>query len=193
VSDSGTKSVLGFTVKDWSASGLREITPTTHSDHRGRFVKTLHQAAFKELGIRTDFSEEFYTVSARGTLRGLHFQIPPYDHEKLISCIEGEVLDVVVDLRVGSPIYGQPLALELSEVNSKMLWIPSGFAHGFYVRSDQAILMYKVTTVHSPTHDLGIHWNSIGFRWPTSSPILSDRDSRFPPLSEFNSPFVWAG
>lgn len=172
-------------------SGCFEIRPRVFADSRGRFVKTFHSDVFRERGLATDFREQYYSESARNVLRGMHFQVPPADHEKLVCCLAGSVLDAVLDIRKGSPTYGKHVLLELSSERANMIYVPRGLAHGFLVVSETALVSYNVTTVHSPSHDRGILWNSAGIPWPAKRPILSDRDSRFVPFDDFDSPFVW--
>ena len=119
----------------------------------------------------------------------MHFQLPPMDHVKMVYCVEGKVLDAVVDLRKGSPTYGRFDLFELSAAKANSLYIPKGMAHGFCVRSERAIMVYKVSTVHSPAHDAGLLWNSMEIPWPIAEPILSERDAAFPRLDTFVSPF----
>ena len=172
--------------------GLYEIHPRILSDPRGRFVKTLHRDQFADLGLRSDFAEEYYSLSGPGVLRGLHFQVPPEEHVKLVYCIQGEVWDVVLDLRKGSPTYLQHAVFELSAKQGNMVYIPAGCAHGFCVPKGEAVLVYKVTSVYSPQHDHGVLWNSAGIPWPLANPQLSERDGLFPPLAEFDSPFTYS-
>ena len=172
--------------------GCYEIFPNILKDDRGHFVKTFHQDIFAEHGLVTGFAEEYYTYSHRGVLRGLHFQVPPMDHVKLITCVSGAVLDAVVDLRVGSPAYGRHLTLELNAETANMLYLPVGLAHGFFVQSAGALLLYKVTTVYSPAHDAGLLWNSAGIPWPERSPLISARDGAFPSFADFKSPFAYS-
>lgn len=160
-------------------------------DARGSFVKTFHAPCFEELGLRTDWREEYFSISAAGVVRGMHFQMPPADHAKLVFCLTGEVLDVVVDLRRGSPAYGRATGVTLSAENGRGLYVPTGCAHGFLSRVDGSGMYYKVTSVHSPDDDAGIAWDSIGFDWPVSTPELSDRDRRHPALAAFDSPFTF--
>lgn len=171
--------------------GCYRLVPKVIFDSRGSFVKTLHQTIFAEHGLVNCFAEEYYSVSRRGVLRGLHFQIPPAEHVKLVCCVKGAVLDAVVDLRKGSPTFGQHELLELNQDNANALYIPVGFAHGFYARTDDAIVLYKVTSVHSPQHDKGILWSSAEIAWPDPKPLISERDSAFPFLANFESPFVY--
>lgn len=169
--------------------GLLEIVPAAHVDERGSFVKTFHRERFESLGLRTDFVEEYYTRSRARVLRGLHFQLPPHGHVKLVTCVHGRVLDAVLDLRAGSPTFGRHVLFALSARRPSLVYIPEGLAHGFFVPGSGAVLLYKVTSLHAPAHDAGILWNSAGIPWPDPDPIISDRDRSFPPLDGFVSPF----
>lgn len=168
-----------------------ELKPPIFKDERGSFVKVFHENIFKDNQLETHFAEEYYSVSFRNVLRGLHFQLPPQDHVKMVYCVAGEVKDVVVDLRVGSPTYGKHQIFDLSAEKANIIYIPSGLAHGFYVTSEKAIMVYKVTTVYSPEHDTGIRWDSLDINWQCENPIVSQRDSEFVSFSEFNSPFTY--
>lgn len=178
-----------FDLKPSRLAGCFELQPKIFDDVRGRFVKVFHEQAFISQGLATHFAEEYYSVSHKNVVRGLHFQLPPVDHVKMVYCVLGEVMDVVVDLRVGSPTYGQHAVFELSDTKANSVYIPKGMAHGFYARSEHAIMVYKVSTVYSPEHDAGILWNSAGIPWPVNDAILSARDKGFPALGEFTSPF----
>lgn len=171
-------------------NGCYQIIPNIIEDNRGKFVKTFHKDVFNHNNLNFELAEEYYSISKQNVLRGLHFQIPPQDHYKMVYCVEGEVIDVVVDLRINSPTYQHFEMFELSAKKSNIIYIPSGFAHGFLVISQLAIMIYKVSSVYSPEHDQGILWNSVGIPWQIDYPILSQRDSNFPPLSEFESPFI---
>lgn len=160
-------------------------------DARGRFVKVFHEQAFAAQGLETNFAEEYYSVSYKNVIRGMHFQLPPMDHVKMVYCVEGEVMDAVIDLRVGSPTYGQYALFELSAAKANSIYIPKGMAHGFCARSEQAIMVYKVSTIYSPVHDAGVLWNSAGIPWPTTEAVLSARDQGFPALEQFESPFSY--
>lgn len=176
-------------IRETAIPGCYELVPPRLEDERGVFVKTFHRDVFAASGLETDFREQFYTTSRRGVLRGLHFQIPPADHVKLVHCICGEVFDAVVDLRVGSPTYGQHLTFTLSAEKANLLYIPKGLAHGFHVTSSLAVMCYAVSSIHSPAHDAGIRWDSAGIPWPDANPIMSKRDEGFEELSTFASPF----
>lgn len=178
-----------FALKETGIRGCYEVQPRIFDDARGRFVKVFRRDAFTQLGLETGFVEEYYSHSNRGVIRGMHFQTPPSDHVKLVYCVHGEVQDVVLDLRKGSPTYGQSAAIKLSAQKGNFIYIPKGLAHGFCVTSDTATLVYKVSTVYDPHKDTGVLWNSFGADWPTSNPILSERDASFPILKEFVSPF----
>jgi dTDP-4-dehydrorhamnose 3,5-epimerase len=178
-----------FEITPAKIDGVRLIRPTVQRDARGFFVKAVQKEFFAKHGIPADFVEQYYSVSRRYVLRGLHFQLPPHDHYKLVTCVEGEVLDVVVDLRRRSRTYGQNQSLDLTDRQADIIFIPSGCAHGFYVRSERAIVLYNVSTVYAPAHDTGIRWDSVGIEWPSKAPILSERDAAFPPLSAFDTPF----
>lgn len=178
-----------FEIKPSSIKGCLELQPKVLDDARGRFVKVFHEQAFAAQGLETAFAEEYYSVSHKNVIRGLHFQLPPMDHVKMVYCVEGEVLDAVVDLRVGSPTYGKYALFELSAAKANSVYIPKGMAHGFCALSAQAIMVYKVSSVYSPAHDTGVRWDSTGIPWPTSEAVLSARDKSFSPLDKFLSPF----
>lgn len=183
---------MNIDVEKTAIPGCYEIIMPKFTDNRGLFVKSFHEEVSRKNGLVTHFAEEFYTVSYKGVLRGLHVQFPPFDLIKLVFCLSGRVLDAVVDLRLGSSTYGKFALFELSAEKSNMIYIPSGVAHGFYSMTDGAIMMYKVTAVYSPSHDSGILWNSAGIPWPDKSPIISQRDREFPSLANFSSPFTFS-
>lgn len=160
-------------------------------DNRGSFVKTYHVGAYQKLGIAFDMREEFFSVSKKNVLRGMHFQVPPHDHNKLVYCSAGMVLDVLLDLRIG-PNYGKSMCVPLSAENAHAIIIPKGVAHGFLSLSDDSIMVYKTDTVHEPVSDRGILWSSFGFIWPVAenSVIISDRDKLHPEFAHFSSPFI---
>mgnify|MGYP001497880593 FL=1 len=139
---------MTFEVRNTPIPGCVELLPRKLYDERGYFVKTYHRNFFRALGLNTDWREEYFSVSRRGVLRGLHFQLPPHDHEKLVYCTSGEVFDVVVDLRTSSPTYGRHALFQLSDSTAAMVYIPKGCAHGFYAVSDTATMMYKIGRAH---------------------------------------------
>ncbi len=168
---------------------LKVIRPRIFQDSRGSFVKTFHQDSFQGLGLAFTPREEFFSVSAKGVIRGMHFQLPPVAHSKLVYCVKGRVLDVVLDLRKSSASYGQSFARELNATACEIMFIPVGFAHGFLALEDHSVMVYQTTTVHSPQHDTGVRWDSFGFNWPAVAPVLSERDRQFSPFADFPTPF----
>ncbi|WPL10440.1 dTDP-4-dehydrorhamnose 3,5-epimerase [Thiorhodovibrio litoralis] len=168
-----------------------ELQPRVLSDVRGCFVKTFQQNWFEDLGLSTHWAEQYYSVSQHGVLRGLHFQLPPHDHAKLVYCAAGEVMDVALDLRKGSPTLGQHICLTLNAAKGNMIYLAPGLAHGFFTLSESATLIYNVTSVYVPSHDTGIRWDSFGVPWPEQDPQMSDRDRGFVSLNCFDSPFYF--
>jgi dTDP-4-dehydrorhamnose 3,5-epimerase len=160
-------------------------------DKRGFLLKTFKQSCFNSLGLCTDWQEQFYTYSDPNVIRGLHFQLPPYDHFKLIYCITGLIYDVVLDLRVGSPAYRKHITIKLGEEKKYALYLPPGVAHGFCTVKDPAIVVYNVSTEHEPTSDSGIRWDSAGIEWPIINPNVSERDQNFISFENYKSPFVY--
>ena len=176
----------------------RIVAAKRHVDERGWFSECFHKARLHALGITCDFCQDNQSRSSRaGTLRGLHFQVPPAAQAKLVSVLRGKVLDVVVDVRRGSPTYGKHVSIELSADQGHQLYVPAGFAHGFLTLEDDVLLMYKVSQYYAPAHDGGIRWNDpdIAVAWPIkeSDIIISDKDRRLPFLKEFSSPFPYDG
>lgn len=180
-----------FKLNSTLIEGCYNIENRAIDDSRGRFVKVFNARAFAELGMDVTFREQYYSCSRKGVVRGLHFQTPPHQHAKLVYCSEGEVMDVVLDLRVGSPSYGKTDSFVLSSKKGNSIYMPAGLAHGFCSLSDNSILIYNVTSEYSPDHDDGVLWSSVGINWPTSSPIVSDRDSSFKLFSEIESVFKY--
>lgn len=180
-----------FELRATPIAGCHEILPRQADDARGRFVKVFHRPAFEALGLHANFVEDYYSVSRRGVLRGLHFQAPPADHAKLVYCPEGEVFDVVVDLRCSSPTYGRAEGFRLRADRGNLLYLEPGLAHGFYVLSAHAVMVYKTSTVHAPALDAGVLWHSVPVDWPIAggAPLVSARDQAFPALRDFSSPF----
>ena len=169
------------------------LEPHIFTDNRGKFIKTFHHTTFDRLDIESNFKEEYYSISKKGVIRGMHFQAPPMDHYKLVYCSAGSVFDAVVDLRRGSPTYGKHATFELSVKNGRMLYIPSGFAHGFCSLEEDTVMMYRISTEYSQECDDGIRWDSLGITWPTDAPIYSERDKKFCKLENFDSPFLYSG
>jgi dTDP-4-dehydrorhamnose 3,5-epimerase len=169
------------------------ITPPRHGDHRGFFGETYSRRRYIEMGIDVEFIQDNHSLShAVGTLRGLHFQKPPRAQGKLVRCGRGAIFDVAVDIRRGSPTYGQWEGYELSAENGRQLFVPVGFAHGFVTLQPDSEIVYKCTDYYAPETEDAVHWDSCGIEWPLSGdPIQSDKDAIAPKLADFNSPFVY--
>jgi dTDP-4-dehydrorhamnose 3,5-epimerase len=176
-------------IKETNLLGCYCIYPDIYKDDRGQFVKTIDGREYEKYGLNYDFCEEYYSKSIGGVLRGMHFQLPPYDHSKLVCCFEGRVMDVVLDLRLKSPTYGKHQVFNLDSDNPVLIYIPKGMAHGFYTISEQATMLYKTTSLYQPDHESGILWSSIGVLWPEKNPILSKRDTSFQNMSDFKTIF----
>ena len=163
--------------------GVFIIEPDVFTDARGFFMETYHQKRYREMGIDVTFVQDNLSFSRQGTLRGLHFQYPRAQ-AKLVQVIQGKVLDVIVDIRRGSPTFGRWAGIRLSDQNKKQLFVPENFAHGYCVLSDTAIFTYKCSEFYSPEFEKGICWSDpdIGIEWPIKDPVLSDKDSRYPVL-----------
>ena len=165
--------------------GVLLITPDVFGDERGFFMETYNEAKAMEAGLSEKFVQDNHSRSAKGVLRGLHFQYPQWQG-KLVRTIAGEIYDVAVDIREGSETFGQWFGCYLSSENKQQLYVPAGFAHGFCVTSDFADVAYKCTSLYEPAQDAGVLWNDpdIGIDWPVESPILSEKDVNAPRLSE---------
>lgn len=169
------------------------IEPRIFRDQRGYFFESYSERLYKEAGITADFVQDNESRSTYGVMRGLHFQRPPHTQAKLVRCVRGAVLDVAVDIRKGSPTYGQHVAVELTEENHRQFFIPHGFAHGFAVLSDIAVFQYKCDNYYAPEADGGISIldNSLEIDWriDPGKAILSEKDTHHPLLKDFDSPF----
>lgn len=169
------------------------IEPRVFEDARGLFMETYKMPDFVAAGIRGDFVQENHSRSVRAVIRGLHYQNPPFAQGKLVRVIGGEIFDVAVDIRKGSPTYGKWVSAILSAQDKNMLYIPEGFAHGFLVLSEIAEVVYKTTAVYSPECEAGIVWNDrdLGIDWPLGEPILSERDRQLPALKNADIRFYY--
>ncbi|MDG1250435.1 MAG: dTDP-4-dehydrorhamnose 3,5-epimerase [Gammaproteobacteria bacterium] len=175
-------------VTDTPIPEIKIIEPTLFEDDRGFFIESFNQQRFEAaIGYAVSFVQDNHSKSAKGVLRGLHYQRPPKAQGKLVRVIQGEVFDVAVDIRKSSPTFGQWFGMILTAENKKQLWIPEGFAHGFMTLSNTAEFLYKTTDYYSPEHECSIHWNdsSIGIKWPitTTNPILSSKDNTAPEVA----------
>lgn len=171
------------------------LTPARFGDNRGFFSESWNQKRMAEHGFDIDFVQDNHSLSRDvGTIRGLHFQSPPHAQGKLVRCGRGRLFDVAVDVRKGSPTYGQWVGEELSFENGKQLWIPAGFLHGFITREPDTEIFYKCTDYYAPECDGAVRWDSCGIDWGLEgTPVLSDKDKAAPALADFDSPFVFEG
>ena len=171
--------------------GVLVFEPEVFGDSRGFFMEMYHENKYREAGLMRRFVQDNFSHSSRGILRGLHYQLK-HPQGKLVCVLKGEVLDVAVDIRVGSPTFGQWFAELLSGTNRRQIFIPEGFAHGFCVLSESADFMYKCTDFYHPEDDRGVNWadKTINIDWPEKNPLLSDKDSRLPFLSDIPEEFL---
>ena len=176
----------GLRFEETAIPGVIRVEPQVHGDDRGFFLETYHAEKYKSGGITADFVQDNHSSSMRGTLRGLHCQAPPHGQGKLVRVIEGEVWDVAVDARRGSPTFGRYVAEVLSAENFHQLYVPPGLLHGFCVTSDFAQVEYKCTTVYEPAAEFSVRWNDpeLAIPWPVSDPILSKKDVAAPLLRD---------
>lgn len=177
---------MPFTVERLAIPGVLLIEPKVFGDARGFFMETYKQSDFEAFGITDPIVQENHSQSERGILRGLHFQTGAHAQAKLVRVVAGEIFDVAVDIREGSPTRGQWVGVSLSRDNRRMLYVPPTCAHGFYVLSESAEVVYKTSTEYSPAHESGVMWDdpAIGITWPlTSTPQLSARDRNWPRFS----------
>lgn len=182
-------------VETTALAGLVILTPRRFGDARGFFAETWNRARFAEAtGVDPDFVQDNHSLSeTAGTLRGLHYQAPPHGQGKLVRCGRGALWDVAVDIRRGSPTYGQWAGVDLTAENGRQLWVPEGFAHGFVTRAPDTEIVYKCTGYYAPEAEGAVRWDSAGIDWGlTGDPILSDKDAAARALAQLDSPFEWS-
>lgn len=175
-------------------AGLVVVEPQIHIDERGWFLESYKRSEFTDAGISIHFAQISNSLSrVKGTIRGLHFQLIPYAQGKLIRCLRGKIFDVAVDLRRGSPTYLSYDAIELSQENKRLFWIPEGFAHGFCALTTNVEIEYSMTNEYSPENERSLLWNDpdVGVKWPTQNPIISQKDAAGFPASKLDHNFVW--
>lgn len=167
------------------------IHPKVYSDDRGCFFESFNQEAFQDLGLPTSFHQDNQSISSKGVIRGLHFQLPPWEQGKLVRVVSGRVMDIAVDIRRDSVTFGKHIRIELSAASFTMLWIPPGFAHGFSVLEDNTAFLYKCTTPYRPDSERGILWNDPELRidWGVVNPLVSEKDRHLPLFRNLETPF----
>jgi dTDP-4-dehydrorhamnose 3,5-epimerase len=183
-------------VQTTSLSGVLILSPIRHGDARGFFSESWNRQRMRDAGIDIDFVQDNHSLSAKtGTVRGLHFQSPPHAQAKLVRCGKGALYDVAVDIRRGSPTYGNWVGVDLSFENGRQLLVPAGFLHGFVTRSDDTEIIYKCSDYYSPECDGAVRWDSCGIDWGIAADnvLLSAKDASAPALADFESPFTWGG
>lgn len=178
-------------LSDTKIPGLKVVEPRIFEDLRGKFIKNFNDDFFKEHGLDISIKESYYSISHKDVLRGMHFQVPPHDHLKLVYVPYGKIIDVVLDIRKNSPTYGEFFEVELSSENAKILIIPKGLAHGFRSLEDNTNVTYMQTTVYEPASDAGIKYNSFGYDWGLPDAKVSERDLGFENFDIFESPFIY--
>lgn len=173
--------------------GVAILTPKRFGDARGFFCESWNSQAMAEAGFDITWVQDNHSMSARtGTLRGLHFQAPPHAQAKLVRCGRGALFDAVVDIRRGSPTFGQWVGVELSFENGRQILVPEGFAHGFVTLQPDTEIIYKCSDYYAPEADGGVLWSSCGVDWPLQGdPVLSDKDAVAPAFADFDTPFTW--
>jgi dTDP-4-dehydrorhamnose 3,5-epimerase len=177
-------------VTETALQGCLYIELPHHVDHRGSFIKLFNRRLFQAADITCEWAEVFFSLSKQWVVRGMHFQVPPADHEKIVFVVKGRVFDVALDIRKNSPTYGKTHTTVLNSTMASAMYLPKGFAHGFQALEDETIVAYLVGTLHDPTLDQGILWDSIPVAWPNKEEhIISARDKQFPSLANFQSPF----
>lgn len=169
--------------------GLNLLKPKIMTDDRGYFIKIFHSETFMKHGFNEPFIESYFSSSAKGVIRGMHFQTPPCHHVKLVYVPKGSVQDVVLDLRKESATYGKYYTQVLSDRNGYILLIPKGCAHGFLSLENETIMTYMQTTMYAPENDSGVRYDSFGFDWKVDFPIVSERDMSFAVFADFKTPF----
>ncbi|ADY56921.1 dTDP-4-dehydrorhamnose 3,5-epimerase [Syntrophobotulus glycolicus DSM 8271] len=178
-------------IKQSKISGCFLLKPKTFGDERGTLIKPYHSDSYKALGLHSEYNEELVVTSHKNVIRGLHFQNPPFPQIKVVSCVMGRILDVVVDIRKGSPTYGEWEGFILDNENNYSLYVPEGMAHGYAVYSENTIVCYRMSNVFMPQLDSGIKWDSAGVLWDIESPIISPKDSGLISFDKFESRFVY--
>jgi dTDP-4-dehydrorhamnose 3,5-epimerase len=168
--------------------GCFVLEPEIKFDERGFFVKTFNAEIFKNFGIHFEVKEEFFSESKSRVIRGMHFQLPPHAHKKLVYCLTGSAIDVLLDLRRGQN-YGAVKSVEISSDNKRIVYIPEGVAHGFKALSESTTMVYKTSVIYTQSADVGIKWDSFGFNWGNDEPLISERDKSHILFSQFESPF----
>ena len=178
-------------IEQLNIPGVLLIKHMVNEDLRGNFSKPFSKVELTKNNIFFNVAEVFYSTSGVNVIRGMHFQAPPYQQAKLVSVTSGKITDVILDIRTGSPFYGKSISIELCQNDGNILYIPSGFAHGFISRKKESTVLYIVNREYSMTMEDGVRYDSFGFDWGSNDPILSNRDLSFKSIACFQSPFKY--
>ncbi len=186
---------MPFAIRPTEIPGVLEIESPVHGDSRGFFTEVFNAERWRPEGFSEDFAQDNVSCSARGTMRGLHYQIEPHGQGKLVRCLRGSVFDVAVDIRRGSPTFGRWVGRTLTVANGLAMWVPAGFAHGFLVLEDETLVLYKCTTCYTPAAERAIVYNdpAIGIVWPIPAEHFSPKDLAAPMLAKADYNFVYQG
>lgn len=179
-------------VRESKIPGVFLLKPKIFADERGTLIKPYHSESFNALGLHSEYNEELVVRSKRGVIRGLHFQLPPLPQIKVVSCVKGRIFDVAVDIRKGSPAYGEWDGYILDDENNYVLYVPEGMAHGYAVYEENTVVCYRMSNIFSPELDSGIKWDSAGVEWGIENPGISEKDKNLIPLCRLDTRFIYA-
>ncbi|MCR5701976.1 MAG: dTDP-4-dehydrorhamnose 3,5-epimerase [Lachnospiraceae bacterium] len=183
---------MSFVFKETKIPGLMIVEPHYHEDLRGSNMKIFHKETFENEGLKCDFGETMITTNlCKNTIRGFHYQKPPYTQCKLYYCLQGAWNNYSVDLRKGSPMYGKVICIPMNEKERKLLYIPDGIANAHLVLEDNTKVLYQLGSKYMPSYEGGVRWDSFGIDFGDIHPVITDRDAALPRMSEFESPFVY--
>ena len=183
---------VSFSFKETDIPGLLIVEPHYHSDERGSNMKTFHKETFEKEGLKCDFGETMITTNLhKNTIRGFHFQRPPYTQCKLYYCLSGAWNNYSVDLRKGSPTYGKVICIPMSEDDRKLLYIPDGIANAHLILEENTRVLYQLGSKYMPDYDGGVRWDSLGIEFGIQNPIITDKDACLPTFEDFETPFVY--
>lgn len=185
---------MPFAIRPTQIPDVLEIESPVHGDSRGFFTEIFNADQWRPAGFNHEFQQDNVSLSMKGALRGLHYQIEPHGQGKLVRCLRGSVFDVAVDIRRGSPHFGKWVGRTLTAANGLAMWVPTGFAHGFLVMEDETLVLYKCTTCYAPQAERSVLWNdpAIGIAWPAPAANLSPKDAAAPKLADADYNFVYS-
>lgn len=180
-----------MTIKGTNIPGVLILEPSVFKDDRGALIRSFNKDLSEANGLIPSLDQALISINRKGVIRGMHFQLPPKEQVKIVSVVKGRIIDVVLDLRKGSPSYGRYVEIELSAENNLQVYIPGGCAHGFLSLEDDTKVLYLQNSVQSPEHEAGVHMNSFGMNWGIAKPIISKKDENLQIFEKFDSPFIY--